>query len=794
MVYYFYIFISFNQQNTTFNYNYFFTHMTKQKIIGLNYKLGARQILCIIFLIVFSLLFSTPNTFAQEDVTPNDTTNLVVEDAQPTEQQTSVEATQDSNVTLEDLEVDKGAILPNSPFYGFKRFGRNLKETFTFNKVKKQKVRLENANKELAEANMLFEQSPEDEKAIQAVNKSILHYENKIGQVKDTINDLKEQKQAGNSNVEELLDYTLDRQIKHQKILNNIENKLSKNGGNGLAPKLISTIQKTKNNTANYVGEILGGVEDNNENLAIRLDRVLDKQKGSDFKEIRNLEIIHKIKQGVPEDRKQAFNIAEGKSLERFSEHVHKLPPKERVNNFNKYIKNVQGDELQHFRIFDQLKQRGELPTDIKEHLDSAKDVVAHRFQEQIEDARQRYDEDAGRQMIQDRFAGFQDGGADFKKMRVIEDIRHRINFEDDALQEEMAQEKEKAIATFKEAFPDAQKDAEKFKELSKQMTENPDPTTFRLIKELEKKVKADPKKRAFLQDIEKATKHTFVKRFKEKGDDFFNEIISANPKDIETIKGLQQDFINNPDHFMKPPPRFDPEFDPNLDPNFDPEFDPNLDPRFDPEFDREFDPGFDPELDRTPPIDPNSVPPDFRHFFDRAVEKQTKHFVERIDQINDPKQLENFQRRLEAQPNVFREIKFQQKDFQIKLKERGRRIKDEMFDNIRDEGFEERFDDRRDRPEERKDGRFDKIIDETPRDMQGPPPDARERMNGERPDGPPRMDDRRNEPPRVDDRRDRPEERKDGRFDKIIDETPRDMQGPPPGGGGMQGPPPGGM
>jgi len=575
--------------------------MTKQNIELVKYSRSIIYLLSVIFFFFFSI-----TTLAQDNV---------AEDTLSAEQNISQEAMEDSQVNLQDLGMKESTVLPDNPLYRIKRLGRGIKEVFAFNAVKKQKVRLENANKELAEAKMLFEKKPDDDKALKAVSKTIVNYENKMDKVKENTQSLQNKKK--DSNVTEVFNYILDTQIKHQKILNNIEESLEKKDKQGIISEVISTIQQTKEKTASYVGEVLSAVEDDNTKLADRIDKILVKQEGSDFKEIRNLEIVNRIRQGVKEDRKQAFDFVENKSLERLTIEINNLPKERRIDDFNRYINDVSGDELQHFKMFDQLKQKEDLPDDLKENIDQAKDVIAQRFQKRIERAKQEYNEEFGRQMIQDKFDNFHQGEVDFKQMRVMEDIRHRFNFNDKALQKEMDEEQDRAITNFKEAFPDAEKEVERFKELSKQMADNPDPTTFRLLQELEAKVMADPKKREFIKQMENATKTKFVEKFKEKGDDFFNDMIGTNPE-----------------HFMMRGPHLGPDFGP-------------------------------------PPFDDNFIPPNFEQIFDRAIEKQTEHFVKSIEGIDDPEQLENFQKRFEDRPDVFEEIKSHQRDFQMRIDDR---------------------------------------------------------------------------------------------------------------------------
>ena len=95
-------------------------------------------------------------------------------------------------------------------------------------------------------------------------------------------------------------------------------------------------------------------------------------------------------------------------------------------------MENVYGNELQHFKVFDQLKQRDDIPNDVKENIEKTKDIIAKRFQNKIKFEKEKYNEEFSRKMMRNKFSNFSGEKHDFAKTRVIEDIGHRINIDDD--------------------------------------------------------------------------------------------------------------------------------------------------------------------------------------------------------------------------------------------------------------------------------------------------------------------------------------------------------------------------
>ncbi len=503
-------------------------------------------VISIFFLIIF---FSISPVLAQtnegevmgDNNLREDSGDTIINNEEKKEEVFSESAQEDINISLEDLNVQEARVLPDNPFYGLKRLGRGLKEALTFNPVKKQEVRLDNANRELADTKLLIKKST-DEENIKDVIESLEIYENKINDIKEDAVKLKERKAEGDSSVNQLLDNILDKQIKHQKVLGEIEDIIIEKS----STDIIENIQNIKDKTATIVGGIISEVEESSTETRERFDRVLREQRGSEFKEIKNLEIVKKIEKGLSEESRKDFHLVEENSFQRFANSINNLDEGERSSNFRNYVNNINGDELYHFEIFDNLKHNIDLPLDIVENIESAKIIVADRFQRRLDNFSEKHDSEFSNRMMKHSFANFEREELNFDKVRVIDGLRERLEFEDKILQESLDEERDQSIEKFKESFPDSVDDAERFQELSKRMAENPDPTTFRLIQELEREVMADPAKKEFIESMEREARSKFEERMRNHGDQFFEGIITTNREDIEILRDFQADFRNN--------------------------------------------------------------------------------------------------------------------------------------------------------------------------------------------------------------------------------------------------------
>lgn len=545
--------------------------------------------------------------------------------ADPVEEAPSVEAVLDETVTEADLGLSEPVKAPGA-FHFLKRFGRAVQEATTFDATEKNELRLKNANIDFLEGKKAAEENGDFSFAEKAAERA----EKRLGKITESI---KNQKGAGDERSNQLLDSVLDNHIKHQKILGAVEAQALVS-----APEFATRLHNVQEKTSEHVGEALIAGEQSADQVTERINRVFSEQQGSEFRELRNLEVLQQIEDHLPEQARFGIERAQDAALNRFSIQIEQSPEENRGETFNKYVRHFGGDKTRHLQMFEQMKQFEGLPPEIQEQMESAKDIAANRFQQELQGGSQEFRDQA--------FARFRID-VDPNKLRVMSEIRQRVHVDDAAIEAEIKEHEAKSIDAFVAQFPDAESDAAQFKKLSEEMASNPSPNTFRILQELETKVKADPKKAAFIAQMEQQTKQQFAKRAQEHGDRFLQEIAgTTNPEDIAIFQQLQSEFSSNPDQFFGPPPfgDFGPEggFPPLGDPGFDPESAGSFGP-----------PGFGP-------------PPGFASFFDRAIQKNAEALTKNIQQVNDPALFEQFQKKIQSvSPEVLKTIQQKQSNFQ---------------------------------------------------------------------------------------------------------------------------------
>ncbi|PJC40568.1 MAG: hypothetical protein CO042_03150, partial [Parcubacteria group bacterium CG_4_9_14_0_2_um_filter_41_8] len=244
----------------------------------------------LIMSIMLMALLALP-VFAQDETgatssatTDNDNTEVVV----------SQEATQDEIVTEEDL----GVTTPGR-FHFLKRIQRAVQRVMTTDPIKEAQFDIDEAHEELLTARKIAEENPGDEQASQKAQEAIAKFEQKISDVKDRAQEIKDKK-AGQSGT--FLEKIADMQIKQQKMLDNLEGKLPE--------QAFEKVQLARERALEHASEIFTKVAENKEQITERINAAMENQQGSEFKDFKNMEIMERLREHMPDETKAAVEQA----------------------------------------------------------------------------------------------------------------------------------------------------------------------------------------------------------------------------------------------------------------------------------------------------------------------------------------------------------------------------------------------------------------------------------------------------------------------------------------------------
>ncbi|MBI2990386.1 MAG: hypothetical protein HYY51_04370 [Candidatus Magasanikbacteria bacterium] len=478
-------------------------------------------------------------------VSDSDPALAVAENAEDSNEIPS-EVVLDERVGTEELGARVARILPDSPLHVFKRFGRRVQEVLTFDPVKDASLKLRHANQELAEVKQLI-----DNRGIETLDPSVFvrateHFQRSVGQLEEAAESVRKEKDSQPENVSVLLDELADKQFVQQKVLDGITKKsLERREEIGTEDpdqaarldRILTTVEDSKDRGLNSMTKILVQVEEDPEAIGERLTRAVERQPGSEFRDLKHLEILDAMEKGVPETVKDALEIAKRNTMEQFQVRIKEIPPLVRAEKFGKYIEHTESKETRLIKLLEDIKQRADIPVDILDKIEEAKEIVADRFERKLSLIND--------QELQRRFVSDSDS-SNFGDLEALDELRYRMDQDGEEVKL-VENGHEEALLAFRQNFTDAKSrdQAELFRKLSRESIERPTAKTFKLLRELEEEVRSDPTKSAFLDKIEGDMRQKMEYQYKKEGEKYLNRVATLDPNDIAVFEtfDFDQDF-----------------------------------------------------------------------------------------------------------------------------------------------------------------------------------------------------------------------------------------------------------
>lgn len=326
------------------------------------------KFLLILTIICLTITISS-SVNAQENQT-DQTPNLI--STQDSQNEAAQDVALDEAVSSQDLEIKDQNLLPDSPFYFLKNWLRKARVAITIDKVKKAELEQKYTNEKLIELKKLAEKNASAE----IIEKATENYQKAVELVKERVEKIKE-KAEENQNVSNFLDKFTKQQVLQEKILEKLEGQVPSN--------VIEKIKEARENHLERFKEVMLKLENNKERIAERLKNAIESQEGSEFKDFKNLEILNRIKEKMPEEvKEQIQEKAEGKILENLKTKIEALPVgKQEV--LKNYIDKISGNKEKQLEILENIRAEiKEENTTIKEKIQEIKNKIIEKIPEQI--------------------------------------------------------------------------------------------------------------------------------------------------------------------------------------------------------------------------------------------------------------------------------------------------------------------------------------------------------------------------------------------------------------------------
>ena len=283
----------------------------------------------------------------------------------------------DEDIQPEDLGVSEPKLLPDSPFYFLKNWARGIQNVLTFNPIRKAELRMKFANEKLMEVKKIVQKTQDPEK----IKKATENYQQEVEKIKNQVEKIKE-KAAENPQVESFLDKFIHQQTLHEKLLEKLETQVPS--------QAFEKIKEAREAHLERFQSVMLKLEDRPEKITEKLDKILEEQKGSQFKEFKNLEVLKNLEEKVPEEAKEAIKQAEENALKRLQGDLEKMSPEDQ-EKFGEYLEKISGENERHLEIMENLKAKiKEVPEtpkvlELKERLEEGKTKIFQKIEEKLE-------------------------------------------------------------------------------------------------------------------------------------------------------------------------------------------------------------------------------------------------------------------------------------------------------------------------------------------------------------------------------------------------------------------------
>jgi putative hemolysin len=351
---------------------------------------------------------------AQEAQAETTTTGMAKEVANVTEATAATEVLEkivdeavnlDENVQPADLGVGEPNLLPNNSFYFLKNWGRGISSFFTFNPVAKAELKLKFANEKLMEAKKLAEKTDNP----QILKKAIDNFQKEENKLKEAVQKIKQG--AENPRVAQFVDKFIEQGIKQQKLLGKFENDLPAEIHQDLMSAKEEVLSKFSDINLKFASP---------EIFAEKINKIIAKQEGSDFRQFKNLEVLNALKERVPKTARPAIERAIDNSLKNLKDSMEKMEPQTR-EKFKNYLFSVGGDESRHLLVLDQLESQ-DITTELRKDIETAKEKVLEKIERRLENYEKKNLGVAQRKLLEHLNTG------EMSNLRIVKELENNFS------------------------------------------------------------------------------------------------------------------------------------------------------------------------------------------------------------------------------------------------------------------------------------------------------------------------------------------------------------------------------
>ncbi|MCF7906943.1 DUF5667 domain-containing protein [Patescibacteria group bacterium] len=306
----------------------------------------------------------------------------------------------DENVTAVDLGIKEPKMFSNNFFYSLKEAWNSIDMALTFNPTKKAEKQMKRASEKLIEAKKLIEEKNQPERA----NKALQKYEQQMSRFQKTV---KRIEQKGEANLEKLTDRIVDNSWQHQNLINALEKKID--------PQYFQEVEQAREQSLQAASAIIEKFIPE-EKMEEKMESLLNKQKGSEFKDLQNLQNLKSIEGKISSEKKEKIQAIQKKVSKEFFEKMEAMD-QDKKSEAESYLKEIGGNELQKLKIIEEVSQR-----DNWINSDRIKEEIVKKAGQKIELLSEEDQKDYLKNLSQ---------SGDLSELRLIKDLEYSLSSSD---------------------------------------------------------------------------------------------------------------------------------------------------------------------------------------------------------------------------------------------------------------------------------------------------------------------------------------------------------------------------
>lgn len=262
-------------------------------------------------------------------------------------------------------------ILPTSPFYFLKEWGRGIKMFFTFNPVSKAELELKISDEKIVELAAVSEKDPQNEKAVE---KALANYEESREKLAKRLMSLEDT--SNNPNLDKLIDKIFEQEVKHIEVFDQVSQMIG--GKDTRKTGHVTLLKRMASQAASEESKIKPGPnqgghvtllkrmasQDASERIAQIVKSTIEQLSEGELKSLRGIEIIDRLSEDlVPEVAGELIKVREEYS-EKLVDKINKISEskgEEVKSEIISTIKSLPGDPVKHLMILEEVEQNANL-------------------------------------------------------------------------------------------------------------------------------------------------------------------------------------------------------------------------------------------------------------------------------------------------------------------------------------------------------------------------------------------------------------------------------------------------